>query len=374
MIRTNGGKTGVEEASLRPGRKLREDDPWLLKRLVESINSGLIVLDGEDRVVTFNPAAELITGFAREEVMGRPFAECLGAGNHEIITSELSRSSSPRENREVTLLTRTGARVPIGYTSSPLADEAGERVGTCIIFKDLTEIYALREEMSRREHLATIGEMTALIAHEIRNPLAAMHTAAETLKGELGYDEEKEEYLDIIIREIKRVASLVSDFFAYVKPVVLKSERVDLHELLDLLVFIEGGKMKKSGVRVASRYGPGLPPILADRNLLQQAILNILLNAFQATGEGGEVAIETQYARAASGSYLKVSITDSGEGILPEDLNRIFKPFYSTRTKGIGLGLPITERIVKAMNGRIEVASTRGRGSTFTLVIPAVTA
>src|SRR5204863_1714226 len=134
--------------------------------------------------------------------------------------------------------------------------ERGASPGTIISFKDLTEIYALRAEMNRREHLATIGEMTALIAHEIRNPLAAMHTAAETLKGELGYDEEKEEYLDIIIREIKRVASLVSDFFAYVKPVELKLERVDVHDLLDLLVFIEGGKMKKAGVRVTSRYAP----------------------------------------------------------------------------------------------------------------------
>src|SRR5207249_11446380 len=125
--------------------------------------------------------------------------------------------------------------VPLGYTSSALLAESGQRLGTVIIFKDLTEIYSLREEMSRREHLATIGEMTASIAHEIRNPLAAMHTAAETLKSELGYDEEKEEYLDVIVREIKRVASLVSDFFSYVKPVEVKGERVDVHELLDLL-------------------------------------------------------------------------------------------------------------------------------------------
>src|SRR5438552_13844929 len=104
--------------------------------------------------------------------------------------------------------------------------------------------------------------MTALIAHEIRNPLASMHNAAQTLKSELGYDEEKEEYLDLILREIKRVATLVSDFFSYVKPVEPRADRVDLHELLDLLVFIEGSRMKKSGVTIECRYGTRIPILL----------------------------------------------------------------------------------------------------------------
>ena len=355
-------------------RPLREDDPWLLKRVVESLNSGLIVLNDGGHVVAFNAAAEIITGFRRDDAIGRPLAECLGWVNRELIATEFERSTSPRENREVTVITAEGARLPIGYTSSPLVDEEGRRVGTIVIFKDLTEIYSLREEMSRREHLATIGEMTALIAHEIRNPLAAMHTAAETLKGELGYDEEKEEYLEVIIREIKRVANLVSDFFAYVKPIEPKRDRVDMQELIDLLVFIEGGKMKKSGVKVSCRYAPGLPPVLADRNLLQQAVLNILLNAFQATGEGGEVSIAVDQVPAPGADLLRITVSDTGEGIASEDLHRIFKPFYSTRTKGIGLGLAITDRIVKAMNGRIEIQSQKGRGSTFLITFPAMPA
>lgn len=352
---------------------MREDDPWLLQRLVESIHSGLIVLDGEDRVITFNAAAESITGYRREELRGRPISECMGEANRDALLSELARTTSPLENREVTLTTRSGALTAIGYTSSPLVDEAGRPLGTVIIFKDLTDIVSLRAEMNRREHMAMVGEMTAQIAHEIRNPLAAMHTAAETLKGELGYDQEKEEYLDIILREIKRVASLVSDFFAYVKPVELKLEVTDLHELLDVLVFIEGGKMKKAGVEIVTAYDPAMPRLWTDRNLLQQAILNIILNAFQATPAGGTVRITTAFSAEPSPT-LRLSIADTGEGIESKDLERIFKPFYSTRTKGIGLGLAITDRIVKAMSGRLEVMSRRLSGTTMTLVLPVAVA
>jgi len=363
-------KNAARKQARAAGRSLRENDPWLLRRLVESINSGLIVLDGEDRVVTFNGAAESITGFRRDDVRGQRMSEALGEANSDVLRTELARATSPLENREFTLITGDRQRVPIGYTSSPLLDEDNEPVGTVILFKELTEIVEMRKEMHRREHLATIGEMTALIAHEIRNPLAAMHTAAETLKSELGYDEEKEEYLNIIIREIKRVANLVSDFFAYVKPVEPRREPMDLHELLDVLVFIERSKMKKSGVEVTCSYGKDVPRIRADRNLLQQALLNIVLNAFQATSPGGTVGIETAYETASRGPTVTITIRDSGEGISSDDAARIFKPFFSTRTKGIGLGLAITDRIVKAMNGRIEVRSERGRGSTFTLHLP----
>jgi signal transduction histidine kinase len=261
--------------------------------------------------------------------------------------------------------------VYVGYTVSPLVDERGSRLGAILIFKDLTEIVALRDEVRQRDHLATLGEMTASIAHEIRNPLASMHTAAETLKEELGYDEDKEEYLNLILREVKRVNNLVSDFFSYVRPMTPELEPVPLHDLLDVLVFIEGAKMKKSGVRLSCRFDERKIFVTADRNLLQQALLNILLNAHQASPASGEIVVSTQFRSAGgSQSMVEVRVRDQGPGIRPETISKIFEPFFSTKTKGIGLGLPITERIVRAIGGRIEVDSTPDEGTTFSILLP----
>ena len=353
-------------------RTLSADDPWLLARISESINSGLVVVDDKGLIVSFNRAAEDITGYQRDRVQGQPLSEALGEANREVLEGgELLTLTSGLQNRELIIQTRHGDKLTIGFTVSALLDEKSKRLGTVLLFKDLTEIASLREEMRRREHLATVGEMTASIAHEIRNPLAAMHTAAETLKEELTYDEDKEEYVDIILREIKRVNALVSAFFSYARPVTLAVEPFNIHELLDVLIFIEGAKMRKSGVTLQCEFGARPETVMADRNLTQQALLNILLNAYQATSPSGEVTITTSTVEEpGTDTKLCVAINDQGPGIEPEALKRIFEPFYSTKTKGIGLGLPITERVIKAMGGRIELQSELGRGSTFSVLLP----
>lgn len=361
----------ARKARASKARKLSADDPWLLGRISESITSGLVVLDNKGIVVSFNRAAEDITGYQRDGVQGLRLSEALGEANREVLAGDLLTLPPGLDNRELIIQTRNGDKLTIGFTVSALLDEAAHRLGTVLLFKDLTEIASLREEMRRREHLATVGEMTASIAHEIRNPLAAMHTAAETLKEELTYDEDKEEFVDIILREVKRVNALVSAFFSYARPVTLALEPFNIHELLDVLIFIEGAKMRKSGVSLQCEFGAQPETVLADRNLLQQALLNILLNAYQATSPSGEVQISTRLVESApTGSRLCVAISDQGPGIEPDKLSRIFEPFYSTKTKGIGLGLPITERVIKAMGGSIEVQSELGKGCTFSVLLP----
>jgi PAS domain S-box-containing protein len=352
-------------------KNAKQDLPRMALRILESINSGLIVTDNQEKVIIFNRAAEEITGFAKESVLGKPLQEAVGLKNWETLTREFSSSTSPLENREIELFQRDGTTIPIGYTVSELMD-SGEKIGVIFIFKDLSEIIEMRKEISKKERLAMVGEMTAGIAHELRNPIAAMLTAAETLKEELDYDTEKVEYLNWIIGEIKRVNSLLNEFFSFARPRQAKKEKADIHEIIDLLVFIESEKMKKTGVTIQCSYGKDVPPITVDKNLLKQALLNIILNAYHASKENGVICITTSVEVNAQKNerQLRIDISDSGEGISEENQKKIFQPFFSTKVKGIGLGLPITEQIIREHGGMIYFQSKLNEGTTFTIWLP----
>ena len=233
--------TVTEKKSQKKNRAL----PRLGLQILESLNSGLIVTDIEEKIILFNSAAELITGYDKDSVLGKPLREALGEKNRESLTRELSMLSSRFENRESELEMKSGDLIPIGFTVSDLIED-GERVGTIFIFKDLSEIIEMRKEISKKERLAMVGEMTAGIAHELRNPIAAMLTAAETLRDEMDYDTEKVEYLNWIIGEIKRVNALLKEFFSFARPREAKKERSDIHEKLwhddELVVAIQCGE------------------------------------------------------------------------------------------------------------------------------------
>jgi two-component system sensor histidine kinase PilS (NtrC family) len=345
--------------------------PRLALQILESINSGLLVTDTREKVVLFNRAAEEITGFSKESVLGRPLKEAVGEKNWETLTRELSSSTPRLENREIELVQKMGNAIPIGYTVSELID-ANEKVGMIFIFKDLSEIIEMRKEMSKKERLAMVGEMTAGIAHELRNPIAAMLTAAETLKDELDYDTEKVEYLNWILGEIKRINALLVEFFSFARPREARKEKADIHEVLDLLIFVESEKMKKTGVTIQCRYGKNVPLITIDKNLMKQALLNILLNAYQASRENGVITITTAVETGGKTreKHLRIEVSDTGEGIPETIAKKIFQPFFSTKVKGIGLGLPITEQIIREHGGMIAFESKPQQGTTFTIRLP----
>jgi PAS domain S-box-containing protein len=345
--------------------------PQLALLILESINSGLLVTDTREKVVLFNRAAEEITGFSKASVLGRPLKEAVGARNWETLTRELSSSTPRLENREIELVQKTGNTIPIGYTVSELID-ANERVGMIFIFKDLSEIIEMRKEMSKKERLAMVGEMTAGIAHELRNPIAAMLTAAETLKDELDYDTEKVEYLNWILGEIKRINALLVEFFSFARPREARKEKADIHEVLDLLIFVESEKMKKTGVTIRCLYGKNVPLITIDKNLIKQALLNILLNAYQASKENGVITITTAVETdgTTNEKRLRIDVSDTGEGIPETIAKKIFQPFFSTKVKGIGLGLPITEQIIREHGGTIAFQTRPQEGTTFTIRLP----
>lgn len=223
-----------------------------------------------------------------------------------------------------------------------------------------------RRAVERSEQLAAVGELAASIAHEVRNPLAGMKGALQVLRKELAVKPSNLEIVDELLAQIVRLEHLVRDLLTYARPRALERQLFDLHELLDRLLRLYKDECEARGVTVERIYGPGTSRLTADPRQIEQVLLNLLHNALQAMTDGGTLTVIT---RAADGSTV-ITLKDSGKGIPAADLPKILQPFFTTKHRGSGLGLPIVKKIAEAHGGTIQVASELGAGTTATVKIP----
>jgi two-component system sensor histidine kinase HydH len=245
-------------------------------------------------------------------------------------------------------------------------------VGLAAIFyaqhRRLAEVRHLEAAMAQRERLATLGDMAATVAHEIRNPLNAVSMGLQRLGAEF-HPAEGEEYgrlVTLMRGEVERLNSIVGEFLSLARPLSLNREAADVADLLADAAALVEADAKASGVEVSVEVRPGLPRVRLDRDRFKQALLNVMLNAVQAMPGGGRLGVQA----AVAGRHLAVTVTDAGGGIPADLLPRIFEPYVTTRAKGLGLGLAVARRIVEAHGGRIEAESEPGRGSRFRLTVP----
>jgi len=223
-----------------------------------------------------------------------------------------------------------------------------------------------RKGVQKAEQLAAVGELAASIAHEVRNPLAGMKGALEVLRADLAIQANRE-IVDELLTQIVRLENLVRDLLTFARPTALTVQPCSLHDMLDRLLRTYQDSADAAGITIQRIYGPGTGAIEADPQQLEQVFLNLVHNAFQAMEHGGTLSVATQ---AAPGT-IHVSFRDTGKGISPADLQRVFQPFYTTKHRGSGLGLPIVKKIVQAHGGMIEIASEPAKGTTVTLTLPA---
>jgi two-component system sensor histidine kinase PilS (NtrC family) len=340
----------------------------LHERIVESIRSGVVTTDLEGRIYTFNAAAEEITGYKRMDVRGQDASIFFGEIK-EIIASSLdihSTQASPRF--EADCLTADGLRLRLGFTISPLFSEGGDTTGTVITFQDLTQIRALEETSRRQDRLAAIGRMAASIAHEIRNPLAAMRGSIQMLRADMSSDSSQTELMEIILRESDRLNRIISDFLSYARPRSIIQTSVNVGELLQQTFMLLRHSAEINQGHLIEEQVPGNPALVnADSEQLQQVFWNLSRNALQAMPTGGTL-------RAAvhenSNERLRITFSDTGRGMAPEQVEHLFEPFSST-TGGTGLGLSIVYQIIRDHGGTINVRSREGHGTTITIELPA---
>jgi two-component system sensor histidine kinase PilS (NtrC family) len=341
----------------------------LHERIVESIRSGVVTTDLEGHIYSFNAAAEEITGYKQHDVRGQDASIFFGEIKDIIAGSLEIHSTQATPRFEADCLTADGLRLRLGFTISPLFSEAGDTTGTVITFQDLTHIRALEETSRRQDRLAAIGRMAASIAHEIRNPLAAMRGSIQMLRADMASDSSHTELMEIILRESDRLNRIISDFLSYARPRSINQSKVNVGELLQQTFMLLRHSAEINPAHLIEEQVPSNPALInADSEQLQQVFWNLSRNALQAMPSGGTL-------RAAvyenSNERLRITFSDTGRGMAPEQVEHLFEPFSST-TGGTGLGLSIVYQIIRDHGGTINVRSREGHGTTITIELPGV--
>lgn len=344
--------------------------------IVESIASGLVTTDLSGKITSFNRSASEMTGFKPEEAVGSIWWELFSWEEIRDRYRDLAVTGVPqRFDGEIS--TKKGERCLLGVTISPLRNEHGGQIGIIGTFQDLTQLKSLEEEMQKKERLATIGEMAAGMAHEIRNPLASLSGSIEVLKGDLNLRDEHLKLMEIAVREAERLNSIITQFLLYAKPLPPRRRRTDLHSLLSETVqLLQNNPEYHDRIRVSLLIPAEPLMILIDPDQIRQVFWNLSMNAFQAMPEGGELTISTRRADprktktvAPLEEKVEILFTDTGGGIRKEDLPKIFYPFFTTKSSGSGLGLSIVQRIIEEHTGEIRVESSP-KGTTFFVTLP----
>jgi two-component system sensor histidine kinase PilS (NtrC family) len=340
----------------------------LHERIVESIRSGVVTTDLQGRIYTFNTAAEEITGYDEADVRGQDASIFFGEIKEIVALSmEIGTADEASPRFEADCITADGLRLRLGFSVSPLFAETGETTGTVITFQDLTRIRALEETSRRQDRLAAIGRMAASIAHEIRNPLAAMRGSIQMLRADMEGESSQTELMEIILRESDRLNRIISDFLSYARPRSIIQSKVDVGELLRQTFTLLRHSAEIGDSQIIEEQVPDTPVLVdADSEQLQQVFWNLARNALQAMPKGGTLrAVVEKHGQ----NRLRISFSDTGRGMSPEQVEHLFEPFSST-TGGTGLGLSIVYQIIRDHGGTINVRSREAQGTTITIELP----
>lgn len=349
--------------------------------LLKSIPSGVVGVNLKGEISSCNPAAEQILSLPSSALLGREVWGLLGVHSHleEIIMAAVTTGSEVPW-QEFTIEDPSRGKRWIGAMASPIKDQGGREIGATAVFADLTEVKNLQEEIALKRQMALLGELSAGMAHEIRNPLAAIQALGELLsrrvkgmalrRNDDGGSDSAGGDLEVLSRdlvaEIRHLNRFVSEFLIYARMPLLRLEKTDLREIVDAALSMAAPAGLPERIRVEKEFPPIFPAVSVDPVEFRRVLLNLIQNALQAMGSEGTLRIEADVA----GPSLVLRISDTGPGIPSGRRDKIFRPFFTTKPGGTGLGLAISERIVREHGGGLTFETSEGKGTTFIIQIP----
>jgi two-component system sensor histidine kinase HydH len=351
--------------SYHSAKKSLQDTSAIADEVVTSLPVGLIATDKNGKIAFYNSAAERITGLNLSESRGKDPAIILPS-HFCGLTESLDRGESISE-KEMECEFTENKIVPVSVSASKIINEEGQFVGQVMIIRDLGEVRRLQDEIRRKEKLAAIGGLAAGVAHEIRNPLSSIKGIASYFKNKFDEDSSDKEMAGIMIHEVDRLNRVISELLEFARPPEIKLKTTDVNSLIahSVRLIEKEASSKEIEVRLDLSQQPLSAEIDSDR--FSQCLLNLYLNSLQAMEKGGRLTIKDFLA---DDSFIIIEIRDTGSGIKAENLNKIFDPYYTTKSKGTGLGLAIVHKIIEAHNGNIKVRSDLGQDTTFTISVP----
>ena len=356
-------------AQLRQASTEIADLQALNQHVIDSMPSGLATTDQDFRVLTFNRAAEAITGLAYRAAVGRPIADVLQMPVEMVstIAADLRRGGARRFELRYRAPDGRGD-LDFGLTATHMESPAGG-FGLLVTFQDVTKIKKLEHNAAIQQRLAAVGEMAAGIAHEIRNPLASMSGSIQILRQELPLSAEQEQLMDIVLRESERLNTTIRSFLAYARPQRFQIARFDVRRALnDAALLLRNSSELGEGHEILVDVPPTELWYEADEGQIKQIVWNLATNGLRAMPNGGALRLVGE--RDSVGGGVIITVRDEGVGIPPEDVDQLFQPFHGTFAKGSGLGLAIVHRIVTDYNGEIQVSSQVGKGTSVTVRMP----
>ncbi|HTL50967.1 MAG TPA: ATP-binding protein [Planctomycetota bacterium] len=337
--------------------------------IMRGLSSGIVVVSMQGVITQVNAAALQILEMEEGDLIDRPVTEIPGIEELSSTVAQTLRTGLPQDRREIPIHVK-GQEIPIGLSTSLLEDHLGRPIGAIANFRNISVIKKLGEQAKRAKYLASLGEMAAGVAHEIRNPLNAIRGFAQLLNDKQ-VDAEPREWTGIIIEEVDRMNRIVTDMLDFSRQRPMTLLPVDLDQILQQVLKELQAQFETAQVQVDYAWDPQLPPALGNADKLKQVFLNVIRNGVEAMPGGGRMRIRGRVESAVEGEGREVivAIADNGIGMNEDTLGKIFDPFFTKKDTGTGLGLSICAKIIEQHNGRIEVHSQTGKGTLFDVVL-----
>ncbi len=375
--RINELDSQLADKNLELERNLKEKDKVKnnLNNILENLHNGVVVIDSDEKITAFNQAAGAIMNKSPGKCLGKKLKDVFSPDFIESTFAPLIQTKEKNESLDRVYYPEDHEKIDIRVSASPMKDQKNKEVGTVLIVQDVTHLKRLEEEVQRNQRLTAMGEMAAGIAHEIRNPLGSIELFASLLRKDLEEDVDKQLLADHICSGVKNMDRIISSILLFAKSPEPSCQRCDINAMLEELLEFSSNIIYPENIKIVRKLGNKKLFCRGDTDLLKQVFLNFIRNAIQAMQEDGELVLKSREIGInkkgkKEGACIAISISDTGVGISPENIKKIFNPFFTTKARGTGLGMAIAYNIIKAHQGTIEVESHQNVGTTFTIKIP----
>jgi two-component system sensor histidine kinase HydH len=351
--------------SYRVARRSLQDTSTFANEVVSHLPVGLIATDRSGKVTFFNAAAEQITGLYRGLIQHQKPDELLPEGLCGV-QKQLDQGEIVTE-QEMECFFAPNKTIPLSISAVRIANESGEFLGQVLIMRDLSEVRRLQDEVRRQEKLAAMGGLAAGVAHEVRNPLSSIKALATFFADQFEDGSESHEAAKVMVQEVDRLNRVITELLEFSRPTDLKRQSSDVGQLISHSIQLVQQDATNKHINIKVNTADDICTAWVDPDRLTQCLLNLYLNAIQAMEDGGTLTVTCKPGEA--GNFIIV-VSDTGTGIPGDQLDKVFDPYYTTKSKGTGLGLAIVQKIVEAHGGDTTVRSTSDEGTSFSINIP----